>query len=98
MEIFQSKVERSRQNALNDDTLKILLLRGIRDDCIDLLNLMGGGDVSLLKYVEICDLCQKVFKECLQIRKRDSRHSKQEYQYLKRTSFKDGYWKRLGGF
>jgi hypothetical protein len=37
----------------------ILLLRGIREYCIDILNLMGNGDVSQLTYVEICDLCKR---------------------------------------
>ena len=59
MERFQYNLQRSRYNGLNDDTLKILLLRGMRDDFIDLLNLMGVGDVSLLKYVEICDHCRR---------------------------------------
>ena len=59
VERFQYNMQRSRQNGLNDYTFKILLLRGIRDDCIDLLNLMGAGDVSLLKYVEICDLYRR---------------------------------------
>ena len=56
MDGFQYNPQRSRQNALNDDTLKIMLLRGIIDDCIDLLNFMGARDVSLLKYEEMCDL------------------------------------------
>ena len=59
MERFQYNLQRSRHNGLNDETLKIILLRGMRDDFIDILNLMGVGDVSLLKYVEICDLCRR---------------------------------------
>ena len=55
VERFQYNLQISRWNGLNDDTLKIILLRGIKDDCIDLLNLIGAGDVSLLKYVEISD-------------------------------------------
>ena len=51
-------MQRLSQNGLNDDTLKILLLRWIRDDCVDLLNFMGAGDLSLLKYEEIRDLCR----------------------------------------
>ena len=34
VERFQYNLQRSRQNGLNDDTLKILLLRGIRDDAL----------------------------------------------------------------
>ena len=59
MKIFQYNLQRSRQNVLNDDTLKFLLLRGIRDDYIEPLNSMGVGDVSLLRYAEICDLYRR---------------------------------------
>ena len=52
-------MQRSSQNGLNDDTLKILISQGIIDNCIDLLNLMGAWYVSLLKYVEICDHCRR---------------------------------------
>ena len=31
---------------LDEETLKYLLLKSIRDEWIDLLNLMGKGDVS----------------------------------------------------
>jgi hypothetical protein len=35
------------------ETLCIILLRGIKDDCMDALNLMGYGDVSQMTYDDI---------------------------------------------
>jgi hypothetical protein len=43
---------------LDKDTLQTILIRGIRDDCLDLLNLMGGGDISQIEYDHICELCK----------------------------------------
>jgi len=37
--------------------LKNILLKSIRDDWIDILDLMGKGDVSQLSFREICELC-----------------------------------------
>ena len=41
---------------LDEETLKALLLKSIRDEWIDLLNLMGKGDISQLSFGEICEL------------------------------------------
>jgi hypothetical protein len=58
VERFHYNVKRAKQNHLELETLKIIFLCGIRDECIDLLNLMGKGDVSQLTYPKICDLCK----------------------------------------
>ena len=39
-------VQRSGQTIIGRDVLKIILLRGIREDCLDMLNLLGKGDIS----------------------------------------------------
>ena len=41
------------------DVLKIILLRGIRDDCIDMLNLLGKGDISKESFGKIVELCKR---------------------------------------
>jgi hypothetical protein len=43
---------------LDKDTLHTILIRGIRDECLNLLNLMGGGDISQVEYDQICELCK----------------------------------------
>ena len=39
-------VQRAQQNNMGLYVLKIILLRGIRDACLDMLNLLGKGDIS----------------------------------------------------
>ena len=41
------------------DVLKIILLRGIRDDCLDMLNLLGKGDISKESFEKIVELCKR---------------------------------------
>ena len=45
------------------DTLKVILLQGIRDEWIDVLNLTGKGDISHLPYPKICDLWKNISRE-----------------------------------
>ena len=41
------------------DVLKIILLHGIRDDCLDMLNLLGNGDISKESFENIIELCKR---------------------------------------
>ena len=43
---FDFNVKRAKINYLDEETLKALLIKAIRDGWIDLLNLMGKGVVS----------------------------------------------------
>ena len=38
------------------DVLKIILLRGIRDDCLDMLNLLEKEDISKESFGKIVEL------------------------------------------
>ena len=44
-------------NNLDEETLKALLLKAIRDEWIDILNMMGKGDISQLPLNDIGELC-----------------------------------------
>ncbi len=57
IEIFAYNVKREKMNNLDEETLKYLLLKSIRDEWIDLLNLMGKGYISELSIGKNCDLC-----------------------------------------
>ena len=46
-------VKREKLHHLGSDTLKTLLLRIIRDEWIDLLDLMSRGDIYQLSFEEI---------------------------------------------
>ena len=41
------------------DVLKIILLRGIRDEFLDMLNLLGKGDISKEPFEKIVELCKR---------------------------------------
>ena len=43
-------------NYLDEETLKALLLKSIKDDWIDIHNLMRKGEISQLSIGEICEL------------------------------------------
>ena len=44
---------------MGKDVLKIILLHGIREDFLDMLNLLGKGDISKESFEEIVDLCRR---------------------------------------
>lgn len=58
VERFQYNLQRTKKNILDHETLCIIFLKRIWEDCIDTLNLMGVGDISLL--INIC----KIFYLC----------------------------------
>ena len=58
LKIFLYNYKKSKQR-LNDNTVRTIFLKGIRDEYIDVLNLMGTRDVSRLTFEEISNLCKK---------------------------------------
>ena len=52
-------VQRDGQTNMGLDVLKIILLHGIRDDCLDMLNLLGMGDISKEYFGNIVELCKR---------------------------------------
>ena len=53
-------IKRSKLHDLEFDTLKAFLLKVIRDERINLLNLMRKRDVSQFPFQEICELCKNI--------------------------------------
>ena len=51
-------VQRVRQTNMGLDVLKIILLCGIREDFLDMLNLLGKGDISKESFENIVELCK----------------------------------------
>jgi len=43
-------------------TIRTIFLKGIIDESIDLLNLIGVGDVSQLSFAHISELCRRYFQ------------------------------------
>ena len=52
-------VQRAGQNNMGLDVLKIILLHGIREDYLDMLNLLGKGDISKESFENIVELCKR---------------------------------------
>ena len=57
LERFQYNPKIAKMSNVDEDTLKALLLRAIRDEWIDILNMMGKGDISQLSLHDIAALC-----------------------------------------
>ena len=51
-EIFYLSYKRARCT-LDPESLKLILLRGVREDLLDTLNLLAGGDIYQLPYDDI---------------------------------------------
>ena len=54
-----SNVQRDRKTNMGLDVLKIILLRGIREDCLGMLSLLGKGDISKESFEKIDELCRR---------------------------------------
>ena len=52
-------VQRAGQTNMGLDVLKIILLRGIREFFLDMLNLLGKGDISKESFEKIIELCKR---------------------------------------
>jgi hypothetical protein len=53
VEIFHFSYKRSTNCTIDKDSLKTILLRGVRYDCMKALNLITSGDISKCTYDEI---------------------------------------------
>lgn len=71
-------MQKFKQHSLNPDTIKTFFLKGIRDEYLYILNVMGKGDMSYIPFDEIVELCQKYSRGRSKIGKRNvtSRASK----------------------
>ena len=59
LERFLYNLQKSKQSSLNSGTIKTIFLKGVGDDYINVLNLMGVGDISFLPFDQISELCRK---------------------------------------
>jgi len=59
LEIFSYNLQKSKQRSLNQDTIQTIFLKGIMDENLDILNVIGKGNISNLTFNEMANLCQK---------------------------------------
>ena len=53
------------------NVLKIIMFRGIRDDCLDMLNLLGMGDISKESFGNTMELCKRYSRGSSRNNRRD---------------------------
>ena len=68
MERLEYNVQRSGHPNLDRDILKTIVLRGIRDEHLDILNLLRKGDISKESYQDILTLWRRSSRRTSQIR------------------------------
>ena len=59
LEIFLYNLQKYKHSYQTADITWTIFLKGIRDEYLDVLNVMGKGDISYLQFDEIEELCQK---------------------------------------
>jgi hypothetical protein len=59
VERIQYNLQRSSHPNVSKDILKTILLKGVRDDSLDMLNMLGKGNISKESYDEIVNLCKR---------------------------------------
>ena len=77
-------MQRAGQMNMGLDVLKIILLHEIRDDFLDMLNLLGNGDISKEPFEKIVELCKRYSKGSSRINKQD-KQDKLEHDLFDRT-------------
>ena len=59
VEQFKYILQRSRHSDFYKEILKIILLQALREDSLQLPNIVGKGDISKENFKTICDYCIK---------------------------------------
>jgi hypothetical protein len=59
LEKFLYNMHKSKQSNIPLDVICTIFLKGISDENLDALNLMGAGDISHLPFPKIVELCKK---------------------------------------
>lgn len=57
VERFKYTLQRSGHSDLDKDIQKIIFLRALREKYLELLNIVGKGDISKEDFDTICELC-----------------------------------------
>jgi hypothetical protein len=59
LERFVYNLQKSKHRTMATDLIRTIFLKGVLEEYLDDLNLMGKGDISTLPFDEISDLCEK---------------------------------------
>ena len=59
---FQYNFQKSKHKYLEKEILKTLLLKGIKDEFLEILNMIGKDDAFQWSYDDVCELCIRYSK------------------------------------
>jgi hypothetical protein len=59
LERFLYNYQKTKKISLDTTTVRTIFLKGIRDDCIEVLNLMSSGDVYQKSFADIAEYCKR---------------------------------------
>ena len=59
VERLQYNLQRSGHPDVSKEILKTILLKWVRDNCLDMLNMLGKGYISKESYEDIVNLCKR---------------------------------------
>ena len=71
IERLMYNVHKVEQTTMGLDVLKIILVQGIREDFLGMLNLLGKGDISKESFEKIVELCKRYSRGYYRTNKRD---------------------------
>lgn len=54
---FLCNMQKNPQHALQEDSQKLIFLRGVNDNCLEALDLMAGGDISQSSCDDLKKIC-----------------------------------------
>ena len=74
-------MERVGHTTMGLDVLKIILVHGIREDYLGMLNLLGKGDISKESFEKIVELCKRYSRGS----SRNNKWDKLEQDFFDRT-------------
>ena len=70
LERFVYNLQKSKHRTMPLELVRTIFLKGIREEYMDDLNLMGRGDISALSFEEIAELCEKYSRSKAKMGKR----------------------------
>jgi hypothetical protein len=59
LERFLYNYQKTKQFSLDTTTVRTVFLKGVRDNCIEVLNLMSSGDIYQKPFADIAEYCKR---------------------------------------
>ena len=69
LERFSYNLQKSKYNSLTPEMIRIIFLKGIREEYLDILNVMGKGDISYFPLMRYKTYVRSIQEERLELEK-----------------------------